>query len=154
MFQSLTKFSTLILSHLSGHFTLFSSLQPKMLLSFCLLLQLRSLAVQSCSEACRPHCFVGCRSTTNLTEISTSLVGKPCLWFQQLQAACLFMGRAVRSSCQRDIDSVPSLLPVVFFQQVSPSNSFNSGAKLESLGILAYLHGLRADVGISFEVST
>lgn len=133
-----------------------------------LLHQLGSLAVQSCTEACVTPCFMLRRSTTkfeipSLRDFLILSFGKPCLCFQQLSTACLFMGRAVISSCQRDFDSVPSLLPGLgfclcfsffSFKQVSPSNSFNSGAKLESLGILAYLCGPRAEGGISFEVRT
>lgn len=67
--------------------------------------------------------------------------GKPCLCFQQLNTTCLFMGRAVISSFQSDFDSVPSLLPrlfwcgllIFFSKQVSPSSSSVQGLNLKVL---------------------
>lgn len=136
IFQYLTKFSTLLLRLQGSVYTVFLTEAKG---------TIRIAFVCSCTN---------CRSIIKFEMVSVTdfLIlnfGKPCLCFQQLNTACLFMGRAVISSFQSDFDSVPSLLPrlfwcgllIFFFKQVSPSSSFSAGTKLESLGILAYLCG-------------
>lgn len=91
----------------------FSDFRDQCTLSSSVGLKTPSRITFACS--CTSHRSIIKFEMASVTAFLILNFGKPCLCFQQLNTACLFMGRAVVSSFQRDFDSVPSLLPRLFW---------------------------------------